>query len=76
MATAIAADIVPMVGENRTLCFYGLKQLREAPRLGINGFIEQLKKPVNVTDLVFKVAPRINAAGTNGPCVDSNSFAA
>ena len=47
VATAIAADIVPMVGENRTLCFYGLKQLREAPRLGINGFIEQLKKPVN-----------------------------
>ena len=63
VATAIAADIVPMVGENRTLCFYGLKQLREAPRLGINGFIEQLKKPVNLTDLVFKVAPRINAAG-------------
>ena len=37
--------------------------MREAPRLGINTLIEQLKKPVNVTDLVFKVAPRINAAG-------------
>ena len=63
VATAIAADIVPMVGENRSLCYFGVKQLREAPRLGIKGFIEQLKKPLTVTDLVFKVAPRINAAG-------------
>ena len=63
VATAIAADIVPMVGENRSLCYFGVKQLREAPRLGIKGFIEQLKKPPPVTDLVFKVAPRINAAG-------------
>lgn len=63
VATAIAADIVPMVGENRTLCFFGLKQLREAPRLGIKCFIEQLKKPLTVSDLVFKIAPRINAAG-------------
>ena len=63
VATAIATDIVPMVGENRSLCYFGVKQLREAPRLGIKGFIEQLKKPLTVTDLVFKVAPRINAAG-------------
>ena len=63
VATAIAADIVPMVGENRTLSFFGLEQLRKQPRPGIKTFLETLKKPVTVTDLVFKVAPRINAAG-------------
>jgi len=63
VATAIAADIVPMEGENRTLSFFGLAQLRQNPRPGIQGFLGALKKPVNITDLVFKVAPRINAAG-------------
>ena len=63
VATAIAADIVPMEGENRTLSFFGLAQLRQNPRPGIEGFLSALKKPVNITDLVFKVAPRINAAG-------------
>ena len=63
VATAIAADIVPMVAENRTLSFFGLEQLRKQPRPGIKTFLETLKKPVTVTDLVFKVAPRINAAG-------------
>ena len=60
---AIAADIVPMEGENRTLSFFGLAQLRQNPRLGIQSFLGTLKKPVTITDLVFKVAPRINAAG-------------
>lgn len=63
VATAIAADIVPMVGENRTLSFFGLAQLRNNPRPGISVFLESLKKQVTITDLVFKVAPRINAAG-------------
>lgn len=63
VATAIAADIVPMEGENRTLCFFGLAQLRQNPRPGIQSLLGSLKKPVNITDLVFKVAPRINAAG-------------
>ena len=63
VATAIAADIVPIVGENRTLTFLGLRQLHHAPRPGIEVFLQTLKKPPNVTDLVFKVAPRINAAG-------------
>lgn len=63
VATAIAADIVPIEGENRTLSFFGLAQLRQNPRPGIQGFLSALKKPVNITDLVFKVAPRINAAG-------------
>ena len=63
VATAIAADIVPMEGENRTLCFFGLAQLHQNPRPGIQSLLGLLKKPVNITDLVFKVAPRINAAG-------------
>ena len=63
VATAIAADIVPMEGENRTLCFFGLAQLHQNPRPGIQRLLGTLKKPVNITDLVFKVAPRINAAG-------------
>ncbi len=63
VATAIAADIVPMVGENRTLSFFGLAQLRNDPRPGIAVFLGSLKKPVSITDLVFNVAPRINAAG-------------
>lgn len=63
VATAIAADIVPMEGENRTLCFFGLAQLHQNPRPGIQCLLGSLKKPVNITDLVFKVAPRINAAG-------------
>ena len=63
VVTAIAADIVPMVGENRTLSFFGLDQVRKNPRPGIKAFLGMLKKPVTITDLVFKVAPRINAAG-------------
>ena len=63
VATAIAADIVPMEGENRTLCFFGLVQLHQNPRPGIQSLLGSLKKPVNITNLVFKVAPRINAAG-------------
>ena len=63
VATAIAADLVPLVGENRTLMFLGLKQLRENPRLGFKIFIKDLTRPINVSDLAFIVAPRINAAG-------------
>ena len=63
VATAIAADMVQLVGENRTLVFFGLKQLRENPRLGFKIFINELTRPINVSDLAFIVAPRINAAG-------------
>lgn len=63
VVTAIAADIVPMEGENRTLSFFGLTQLRQNPRPGIQSILGTLKKPVTITDLIFKVAPRINAAG-------------
>lgn len=63
VATAIAADIVPMVGENRTLTYFGLNRLREQPRVGLQVFTKELKRSLGVSDLVFVLAPRINAAG-------------
>lgn len=63
VATAIAADIVPMDGENRILAYFGLRQLNTNPRPGIKALIYQLKKELTITDVVFQIAPRINAAG-------------
>ena len=64
VATAIAADIVPLTGENRILSFFGLKVINQNPRPGIAALIHQVKKDVlDITDVVFIIAPRINAAG-------------
>lgn len=64
VATAIGADIVPITGENRTLAHFGLQVINSNPRPGIKAIIEQIKKQdLNITDVVFIVAPRINAAG-------------
>ena len=64
VATAIAADIVPMTGENRILAYYGLQVINTNPRPGIKALLQQLNKPVlTITDVVFIIAPRINAAG-------------
>ncbi|MBA6156926.1 single-stranded-DNA-specific exonuclease RecJ [Tenacibaculum sp. S7007] len=64
VATAIAADIVPMTGENRTLAYFGLQVINSQPRNGIKAIIHQLqKKELTITDVVFIIAPRINAAG-------------
>jgi len=64
VATAIAADIVPMNGENRVLAYYGLQVINQSPRNGIKAIIHQTKKTVlTITDVVFIIAPRINAAG-------------
>ena len=65
VATAIAADIVPIVDENRTLAYYGLQQVNESPCPGILALMELAKQttPMRITNLVFAVAPRINAAG-------------
>ena len=64
VAIAIAADIVPMTGENRVLAHWGLRVINTAPRAGIKAIIKQLdKRELNVSDLVFIIAPRINAAG-------------
>ena len=64
VATAIAADIVPLTGENRILAYHGMLQLNRAPRPGLAALLAQSKrKPSEFSDLVFVVAPRINAAG-------------
>ncbi len=64
VATAIGADIVPITGENRVLAYYGLKVINAAPRLGFKAIINQIKKhTLTITDVVFIIAPRINAAG-------------
>ncbi|WP_028871962.1 single-stranded-DNA-specific exonuclease RecJ [Psychroserpens burtonensis] len=64
VATAIGADIVPIVGENRALAYFGLQIINTQPRPGIKAIIEQVEKKVlTITDVVFIVAPRINAAG-------------
>ena len=64
VATAIGADIVPMTGENRTLAYFGLQVINTNPRNGFKAIIHQLKKKVlTITDVVFIIAPRINAAG-------------
>jgi single-stranded-DNA-specific exonuclease len=65
VATAIAADIVPMTGENRILAYYGLKKANENPNNGIKalGFLSGLKTELHINNLVFMIAPRVNAAG-------------
>ncbi|WP_299333111.1 single-stranded-DNA-specific exonuclease RecJ [uncultured Psychroserpens sp.] len=64
VATAIGADIVPITGENRALAYFGLQVINTNPRPGIKAIIAQVKKEeLTITDVVFIVAPRINAAG-------------
>ena len=62
---SIACDIVPMLGENRTLAFWGMEQLNSTRRPGLLSLIEvsQRKFPLNVNDIVFGLGPMINAAG-------------
>ena len=64
VATAIAADIVPITGENRVLAKFGLEVINSNPRAGIQALVQNVKKKeLTITDVVFTVAPRINAAG-------------
>ncbi|GAC1486533.1 MAG: single-stranded-DNA-specific exonuclease RecJ [Flavisolibacter sp.] len=65
VATAIAADIVPITGENRVLCYYGLKKINSSPNLGIKALriLAGYKENLNVQQLAFIIAPRVNAAG-------------
>lgn len=64
VATAIGADIVPITGENRVLAYYGLQVINANPRIGFKAIIDQIKKKtLTITDVVFIIAPRINAAG-------------
>lgn len=66
LVVSIASDLVSVVGENRVLAHYGLKQLNEAPHAGLLAMINLSKlepSHVSIDDIVFKIGPRINAAG-------------
>jgi single-stranded-DNA-specific exonuclease len=65
LATAIAADIVPMTGENRILAYFGLQKINTNPSPGIKALMELglIKKAMTITNVVFVIAPRVNAAG-------------
>jgi len=65
VATSIAADIVPITGENRVMAYYGLEKINTSPRPGIQALlnIQQQKTSANINTLVFTLGPRINAAG-------------
>ncbi len=85
VAISIAADVVPIVGENRTLSYYGLKNLNKSPRIGVRSLLKSagvdkksglggdqyFKKRITVSDLVFLLGPRINAAGRIDSAIDS-----
>lgn len=66
VAVSIASDIVPITGENRIMMHYGLKQLNSNPSYGLRGIIDICglnRKKITVSDIVFKIGPRINASG-------------
>jgi single-stranded-DNA-specific exonuclease len=65
VAVSIASDIVPITGENRILAYFGLKQLNESPRTGLREIIRESEvfRAISVEDVVFRIGPRINAAG-------------
>ncbi len=65
VATAIAADIVPMIGENRILAYFGIQQINNNPSAGIKALIQLsgIKGKLTITNVVFVIAPRVNAAG-------------
>ena len=65
-AVSIASDIVPITGENRVLAYYGLRQLNTKPSMGLKGIIDVCglsNKEITISDIVFKIGPRINASG-------------
>ncbi|MCD7973553.1 MAG: single-stranded-DNA-specific exonuclease RecJ [Candidatus Azobacteroides sp.] len=66
IAVSVASDIVPIIGENRVLTYYGLKQLNSNPSVGLKSIIEVCNlqnTTLTVNDIVFKIGPRINASG-------------
>ncbi len=68
LAVSIAADIVPIIGENRILAYFGLKKLNEQPSVGLKALMQVggLTPPLNIGNVVFGIAPRINASGRIG----------
>ncbi len=85
VAISIAADVVPITGENRILSFYGLKHINKTPRVGVKSLFKSagvdkkaslggeqyFRKKITVSDLVFLLGPRINAAGRIDSAIDS-----
>lgn len=66
LALSIASDIVPITGENRILAFYGLKQINSNPSVGIKSILDTCglgDREITISDIVFKIGPRINASG-------------
>lgn len=66
LVVSIAADLVPIVGENRTLAYYGLKRLNSNPNVGLRSIIKPcglVNKEITISDIIFKIGPRINASG-------------
>ncbi len=66
VAVSIAADIVPIIGENRVMAHYGLRRLNSNPNLGLRSIIRLCKltnKDITISDVIFKIGPRINASG-------------
>ncbi|MBO5811869.1 MAG: single-stranded-DNA-specific exonuclease RecJ [Bacteroidaceae bacterium] len=66
VAISTASDIVPIMGENRVLTYYGLQQLNSNPSIGLRAIIQVCKlgdKTLTINDIVFKIGPRLNAAG-------------
>ncbi|HAH37743.1 MAG TPA: single-stranded-DNA-specific exonuclease RecJ [Algoriphagus sp.] len=65
LVVSIAADIVPITGENRILAYYGLDRINNTPRAGLKALIlrSKIEKEIGISDIVFKIGPRINASG-------------
>ncbi|MDB9712170.1 single-stranded-DNA-specific exonuclease RecJ [Flavobacteriaceae bacterium] len=64
VAVAIGADLVPLVGENRTLCYFGLKVINTSPTIGLKAIIRGINKSeITLSEVSFYIAPRINSAG-------------
>ena len=66
VAVSIASDLVPMIGENRVMAYHGLKRLNSNPNLGLRSIIRLCKltnKEITISDVIFKIGPRINASG-------------
>ncbi len=66
VAVSIAADIVPIIGENRVMAYHGLRRLNSNPNLGLRSIIRLCKltnKDITISDVIFKIGPRINASG-------------
>ena len=63
VAIAIISDIVPIIDENRTISYFGIKQLEKNNRIGLKPLLDIIVKPIKASDIAFKIAPVINAAG-------------